>query len=142
MPVNAFLFIGLDLTARDRLHDAWHRRGLAWKMAALIAAGSLLTVALNRGAGRIALASCVAFSLGAVTDTLVYALLGDRARRVRVNGSNAVSAAVDSVAFPWLAFGSLMPWVTLGQFIAKVFGGWIWSLILFRGDADDDAEPA
>jgi hypothetical protein len=34
--VNAFLFIGLDLTARDRLHDAWHGRGLAWKMTLLI----------------------------------------------------------------------------------------------------------
>ena len=25
---NAFFFIGLDLTARDRLHDAWRHRHL------------------------------------------------------------------------------------------------------------------
>jgi len=128
--VNAFLFIGLDLTARDRLHDAWHRRGLIWKMASLIATGSVLTVLLNRGAGRIAVASCVSFALAAVVDTLIYAVLGDRARLVRVNGSNVVSAAVDSIAFPWLAFGSVMPWVMLGQFAAKVVGGWLWSLVL------------
>jgi len=49
---------------------------------------------------------------------------------VRVNGSNVVSAAVDSVVFPTLAFGSFLPWVILGQFLAKVAGGAVWSLIL------------
>lgn len=131
-PINAFLFIGLDLTARDRLHDVWHRRGLAWKMATLIIAGSVLTVMLNRGAGRIALASCLAFALAAISDTLVYALLGQRTRLMRVNGSNIVSAAVDSMAFPWLAFGALMPWVVFWQFVAKVGGGWLWSLALMK----------
>jgi uncharacterized PurR-regulated membrane protein YhhQ (DUF165 family) len=136
-PVNALLFIGLDLTARDSLHDAWKRRGLVWKMASLIVAGSLLTVALNRGAGRIALASCAAFALAAASDTLTYALLGNRMRLVRVNGSNAVSAAVDSVVFPWIAFGGFAPWVTLAQFGAKVVGGWLWSLVLMPREAAD-----
>jgi len=142
LPINAFLFIGLDLTARDRLHDAWKGRGLVWKMAALIASGSLLTVALNRGAGQIALASCIAFALCAATDTVVYTLLGSRAWRVRVNGSNVVSAAVDSVAFPWLAFGAVMPGVMLAQFAAKVAGGWLWSLWLVGRVAEAPTIPA
>ena len=37
---NAFVFIALDLSSRDRLHEAWTGRGLAWRMAALIASGS------------------------------------------------------------------------------------------------------
>ncbi len=41
--VNAFLFIGLDLTARDRLHDVWRSNYLVPKMIALIAAGSILS---------------------------------------------------------------------------------------------------
>lgn len=129
---NAFLFIGLDLTARDALHDAWHGRGLLPKMAALIAAGSALSWLLNRDAGRIAVASFAAFALAASADTLVYALLGERARLLKVNGSNVVSAAVDSVVFPTLAFSALLPWVTLGQFAAKVGGGFVWSLLLMR----------
>ena len=130
--INAFLFIGLDLVARDRLHEAWHERGLIWKMALLIAAGSLLSYALNRNAGMIAIASFVAFTLAAVTDTLVYAA----ARRAgwswlqRSNGSNIASAAVDSLVFPWIAFGGFQPVITGLQFVAKVSGGAAWAWVL------------
>ena len=43
--INAFLFIGLDLTSRDKLHEAWHKNGLIWKMAVLIAIGSEISYA-------------------------------------------------------------------------------------------------
>ena len=131
--INAFLFIGLDLTARDALHDAWHGRNLWAKMAGLITVGSVLSWMLNQSAGRIALASFAAFGCAATVDTLIYHLLGNRARWQRVNGSNVVSAAVDSLVFPTLAFGSLLPLIIAGQFAAKVAGGFIWSLILRRG---------
>src|SRR5690242_264188 len=77
--VNAFVFIALDLTSRDRLHEAWHGRGLEWKMAALIASGSLLSWLIDGAAGPIALASFVAFAVSAALDTLIYTLLRDRA---------------------------------------------------------------
>ena len=129
--VNAFLFIGLDLTARDHLHEVWRGRGLVWKMALLIGAGSALSWLLNRDAGQIALASFVAFACAGVADAVVYHLLGDRARMLKINGSNVVSAGVDSVIFPALAFGFPLLWgVMLGQFAAKVGGGFVWSLIL------------
>ena len=128
--INAFVFIGLDLTARDHLHDAWKRRNLWSKMALLIGTGSLLSWLLNRSAGPIALASFVAFGCAGIADALVYHLLGERSRMLRINGSNVVSAAVDSIVFPTLAFGGFMPLVTLGQFAAKVAGGFVWSLVL------------
>ena len=128
--INAFLFIGLDLTSRDYLHEAWHKRGLIWKMTLLIAAGSIITWILNKNAGQIALASFAAFSLAAIADTVSYHLLKDRIYMVKINGSNVVSAAVDSLVFPTLAFGSFMPLIILGQFAAKVGGGFVWSLIL------------
>lgn len=128
--VNAFLFIGLDLTSRDRLHAAWHGRGLVWKMAALIATGSALSYALSAGAGRIALASFVAFSVSAALDAVSYALLEERAYMVKVNGSNVISATADSVIFPTLAFGVFLPWIILGQLIAKVIGGAVWAYLL------------
>lgn len=128
--VNAFLFIGLDLTARDRLHDAWHGNGLVWKMAALIATGSILSWLLNQNAGQIALASFVAFAAASVVDTVAYHLLRNRVWWQRVNGSNVLSAAVDSVIFPTIAFGALLPVIVLGQFAAKVLGGAVWSWVL------------
>jgi hypothetical protein len=129
--VTAFAFIGLDLTARDKLHDAWNRRGLIWKMAALILAGSVLTVLLNWGAWRIAAASAAAFSLAATVDALVYHRLLDRPRWARINSSNVFSAAVDSMTFPVLAFGWPPLWgVCVGQFAAKVIGGAAWLAII------------
>lgn len=129
----AFALIGLDLTARDGLHDAWKNRGLGWKMAALIAAGSLLSWAINRQAGPIALASFVAFAATGAADALIYHLLGGKSRLLRINGSNLVSAAVDSLIFPILAFGWPPLWgIVVGQFLAKTLGGFIWSLLLGR----------
>jgi len=122
--INALLFISLDLTSRDKLHDAWRKTGLVWKMGALILVGSVLTVILNRGAGRIAIASTVAFAVAAVVDSIVYHKTGS------ITTSNVWSAAFDSLLFPWIAFGGIMPWVTLGQWAAKVFGGWVWAQVL------------
>lgn len=134
---NAFLFIGLDLTTRDKLHDAWQGKRLWLKMLALIATGSLLSALLNYKAVPIALASCGAFLASGVVDALVYTLLAKYPRFARVNGSNLVSAAVDSIVFPALAFGFPLLWgIVLGQFVAKVLGGFLWSIIL-RGKRDN-----
>lgn len=129
--VNAFLFIGLDLTARDKLHDTWHNNHLWPKMFALIATGSLLSWFLNRNAGPIALASFSAFASAATIDALIYQVLHTYPRWLRVNGSNVPSAAVDSFVFPALAFGFPLLWpIMLGQFVAKVTGGFVWSLVI------------
>ena len=67
----AFVFIGLDLVCRDRLHDAWHGH-VVRNMAALIVAGSAISYVVNRDAGRIALASCLAFGAAATADAVVH----------------------------------------------------------------------
>ena len=128
--VNAFLFIGLDLTARDKLHEAWHKKGLPWKMGLLILSGSVLSWILNRNAGMIAVASFVAFASASVIDTIAYQFLYKYNYFTKVNGSNVVSALVDSIIFPTIAFGGFLPLITLGQFISKVFGGAVWAWLL------------
>jgi queuosine precursor transporter len=129
---NAFVFIGFDLTCRDMLHEAWERKHIVIKMGALIAAGSAISYGINRDAGTIAIASMVAFAVSASIDAFIYALLKGQARMLRINGSNVASALTDSVIFPTLAFGGFLPLVTLGQFVAKVIGGFIWSRIICR----------
>jgi queuosine precursor transporter len=128
--INAFWLIGLDFTLRDRLHERWQDDGLRWKMAGLIAVGGAISWLLNRDAGQIALASTVAFMASAAVDWGVFAALHGHPRLVRINGSNLAGAAVDSVLFPTLAFGSFLPLIVLGQFAAKVAGGLVWSVIL------------
>lgn len=129
--LNAFLFIAFDLTARDALHEKWNGKNLWRNMVLLIGTGSLLSALLNINATPIAIASFAAFAGAGIVDTLVYRLLGERSRLVRMNGSNLVSAAVDSLIFPILAFGFPPLWgIVVGQFVAKVFGGSIWSVFI------------
>lgn len=131
-PINALLFIGLDLSLRDRLHDRWRD----WrKMALLIAAGGAASWLVQPTAGRIALASTAAFVISASLDAATYEKLRHRKWMVRANASNTVGAAADSLLFPTLAFGALLPAIIAGQFVAKTAGGAIWAAIL-RPDAD------
>jgi uncharacterized membrane protein len=127
---NAFVFIGLDLTMRDRLHDQWKDDQLVLRMGALIVAGGALSWFLNRDAGIIAVASTAAFVLAATADGIAYHLARRWPRLARVNTSNIVGSAVDSLVFPTIAFGGFLPALVLAQFVAKVAGGFVWSLIL------------
>ncbi len=126
---NAFLLIGLDLTTRDALHEAWGKD--RWRnLGLLIVAGSLLSYAVNADAAKVALASAVAFGAAGAVDTLVY----QAARRLpwveRASVSNVASSTVDSLVFPTIAFGGLMWGVTFAQFSAKVAGGFVFALAL------------
>ena len=126
-PVLGFLMIGFDLSLRDWLHLKIN----AWQMAALIVTAGLLTYALNPAAGMIAVASSVAFTAAALVDWATFTKLRG-SWLYRSNGSNVVGAAVDSVIFPTLAFGALMPGIVLAQFAAKVAGGAIWAYAIDR----------
>lgn len=126
-PINAFVLIGLDLALRDWLHV----RLKAWQMLALIVAAGVLTYALNPAAGKIAVASSAAFTAAALVDWLTFARLRG-SWLFRANGSNVAGAAVDSLIFPTLAFGALMPHIVALQFAAKVAGGALWAAVLSR----------
>ena len=126
-PINAFVLIGLDLALRDWLHV----RLRAWQMGTLIAGTGALTYLLNPAAGMIAIASSAAFTAAAVVDWATFARLRG-SWMFRANGSNVAGAAVDSLVFPTLAFGALMPQIVLAQFAAKVAGGAVWAWILSR----------
>lgn len=136
---NAFVFIGLDLTTRDALHEHWQGKHLWRNMLLLIGTGSALSALLNWNAAPIAFASFVAFACAGIADAMTYQLLGDKSKLLKMNGSNVIAAGVDSILFPALAFGFplLIP-VMLGQFAAKVFGGFVWSLWL-QGEREGKA---
>jgi uncharacterized PurR-regulated membrane protein YhhQ (DUF165 family) len=125
--INAFVLIGLDLALRDWLHV----RLKVWQMGALIAFTGALTFVLNPAAGQIAVASAVAFTAAALVDWGTFLKLKGT-WLIRANGSNVAGAAVDSLIFPTIAFGALMPQVVLAQFVAKVAGGALWAWVLAR----------
>jgi len=126
-PINAFVLIGLDLSLRDKLHEQWQNDRLLLKMGGLIAVASGISYLLNPAAGSIALASFLAFALAMSADTIAYHFLRDKPWMIRSNGSNVAGAGVDSITFPTIAFGGLMPEIVALQFISKICGGAIWS---------------
>jgi uncharacterized PurR-regulated membrane protein YhhQ (DUF165 family) len=126
-PINAFFLIGLDLTLRDWLHV----RLKTWQMSSLIVGTGLITYALNPASGMIAIASATSFLVAAMVDWAVFVKTTGTWLK-RTNVSNTAGAAVDSVLFPTIAFGVLMPEIIALQFLAKVFGGAIWAFGLAK----------
>jgi hypothetical protein len=139
-PWISMVLIGLDLTSRDYLHQAWGGRGLAWKMGTLIVAGSALSAlfgwataeqvatTIAGGVPLVALASAAGFASAASVDALTYGVL--RQRWLRINGSNAASALVDSFVFPAVAFGGFDLGMGLYFTAVKFIGGAGWWLAL------------
>jgi uncharacterized PurR-regulated membrane protein YhhQ (DUF165 family) len=126
-PINSFVLIGLTLVLRDWLHIKLK----AWQMGLLIIASGIITYALNPAAAQIAVASSIAFTLAAIVDWVAFAKTTGTWFK-RSNVSNTLGAGVDSVVFPTIAFGVLMLEIIVAQFASKIFGGFIWSLILNR----------
>ena len=122
------LLIGLDLSLRDSLHEQYG----GWVSAGVVLAAGGLSYLVNPAAITIATASVVAFTASGLADSAAYQLLGARRKLVKMNGSNLVGAAIDSLVFPTLAFGVLMPQVVLTQFAAKVVGGAFFAYVLCR----------
>jgi len=131
-PIIAFFLIGMDLSLRDYLHERWAGRGLAARMAALIASAGGISYLLNPASGMIAIGSVAAFCAAALVDGAVYQALIRRRFLVRSNASNAGGALVDSLLFPTIAFGTFLPAIIALQFAMKVAGGFLWSLALRR----------
>lgn len=110
---SGVLMIGLALVLRDAVHE---HLGAKWALAA-IAVGSALSLATSPV--ELAIASTVAFALAEVADFAVYAPLRRKGVALAVATSGLVGATVDSMAFVWLAFGSLD--LAMGTVLAKVY---------------------
>lgn len=124
-PINAFFLIGLDLALRNWLN----LRMRPVYMGALILGTGLVTYLLNAAAQHIAIASAVAFTCAALADWLTFRSVSGGWMRRNLAG-NTAGAAVDSLIFPTMAFGSLMPAIVVMQFVAKVAGGAMWAYLL------------
>ena len=124
-PINSFFLIGLTLVLRDWLHI----RLKSWQMGLLITTSGAITYLLNPAAAQIAIASSIAFTLAALADWVTFAKVKGTWFK-RSNASNLAGSAIDSVAFPTIAFGVLMPEIVITQFAAKMLGGYMWSYIV------------
>jgi len=126
-PINAFFLIGFDLALRNYLSFKMDK----WQMALMIVGTGLLSYLVNPAAGMIAIASGVAFTAAALADWATFNTVQGRWLKRNLAG-NSVGALVDSVIFPTIAFGSLMPAIVAAQFVAKVAGGTVWGYLISK----------
>lgn len=126
-PLNAFFLIGLDLALRNYLQLKMSR----YHMAVLIVGTGVLSYLLNPATGMIAIASGVAFTLAALADWLTFNTVTGKWMKRNFAG-NSVGALVDSIVFPTIAFGALMPEIVAAQFLAKVAGGTLWGYLISK----------
>ena len=98
---SGVLVIGIALVLRDAIHS---RLGVRWMFAA-VALGGILSFTVAPPA--LAVASMTAFLISEGFDAAVYARLVERRPALAVLASGIAGAAVDSVVFVSLAFGSL-----------------------------------
>lgn len=126
--INSFVLIGLDMVVRDSIHD---KIGIGGAMFMSLLAGGI-SYAINPSTGMIAIASVAAFTAAAIADAVTYQVLSGKSWMRRVNGSNVSGSIVDSMVFPIIAFGAFMPEIIIGQIVAKMSGGLMWSFIIKR----------
>lgn len=113
MAPSGVLMIGLALVLRDLVQ---RRLGVGFSAAAVLA-GAALSAFLAPPA--LVLASAVAFLLSEFADLAVYTPLQKRGLVLAVLASSVVGLIVDSIAFLYLAFGSLD--FLAGQVIGKAW---------------------
>lgn len=126
-PINAFFLIGLDLALRNYLQMKMTKL----QMAAMIVGTGCLSYLVNPATGQIAIASGVAFTLAALADWATFNTVTGQWMKRNLAG-NSAGALVDSIVFPTIAFGSLMPAIVIAQFFAKVAGGTVWGYFLIK----------
>lgn len=116
-PVNALFLISADIVIRDRLQ---YKYGFSTSIVCCVIAGAI-TIALQHDSGMIAVASMASVILSGIASALSFMFKSGTFYTKAVPAS-VVAAAVDSIAFPLIAFGSVMPLITLAQFSAKTLG--------------------
>jgi uncharacterized PurR-regulated membrane protein YhhQ (DUF165 family) len=113
MAPSGVLMIGIALVLRDLVQ---RRLGLAVSAVAIVI-GSALSAMLAPAA--LVTASAAAFLISEFADLAIYTPLARRRLVLAVVASGLVGLVVDSVAFLWLAFGSLD--FLLGQIVGKAW---------------------
>jgi uncharacterized PurR-regulated membrane protein YhhQ (DUF165 family) len=117
MAPSGVLMIGIALVLRDLVQ---RRLGVAWAVGAILA-GAALSAAI--APPTLVMASAVAFLLSELADLAVYTPLARRRLVLAVVLSGLVGLVIDSIAFLWLAFGSL-------DFLAGQVIGKAWMIVL------------
>lgn len=129
---SSFAIIPFDFIVRCILHEKWKGQELISKFFLLTFIACLITYFINKDAHNIAFASIIGFTSAQLTAGFYYQLNKGKSIFNKVNISDLIAIAADSIVFQFIAFSYLNPLITLGQIAVKFFGGLLWYYILFK----------
>jgi hypothetical protein len=125
---SSFFLIPFDFICRCIFHENKQFKLLV----ALVLLAALLTVLINANALKIAFASVLGFTAAQLTAGTFYQLVINRSKFVKINGSDLVAIAFDSLVFQFVAFSFFNYKVALGQIAVKLAGGLLWYFVIFK----------
>lgn len=128
---TAVFLIPFDFVMRAMFHETWKGAALVVKMGLLIVASALLTYLINIDTRAIAMASATGFMVAQVAAGVFYQFNLRRPYWFKVNGSDLVGIAFDSVLFQLVAFAVVDPIITASQIALKFIGGLLWYWVIF-----------
>jgi queuosine precursor transporter len=123
MAPSGAILIGMALALRDALHERVGR----WTLLALVCAGAAISGAFSPA--QLAIASATAFLVSELFDTVAYARIRPYSRAMAILWSGLLGAAVDSVLFSWVAFGSVK-W-SAGLLLAKIYASVMYATLCY-----------
>lgn len=131
---SSFFLIPFDFVVRCILHERWRGLKLITNLFLLTLASGVITYLINSHAFNIAFASISGFTAAQITAGIFYQIVKAKNKTyfIKVNGSDLVGIISDSLLFQFIAFGSIIPLVTIGQVLIKFAGGLVWYWILFH----------
>ena len=129
---TAIFLIPFDFVLRAWFHESWKGKQLFARMCVLIATAGVVTYAFNPDTKTIALASMGAFILAQASASIFYQAFIKRGLFLKVNGSDLVGIAIDSLIFQELAFGAIDFQISLSQTLLKFVGGLFWFWVIFK----------
>ena len=100
-------------------------------MIAVVFAAGMISFLINAESKNIAIASFTAIVISCFVDYYVFSKTKGPWMK-KSNTSNFFSGFTDSLIFPLVAFGVLIPDVMVMQWIAKFTGGHIWAIIISK----------
>lgn len=132
--VASAILIPFDLVIRCVIHELYSGWKLFCILFGLTLCAALVTVWIYPEAINIAKGSIAGFVAAQITAGIFYQTVKRRSKSylLKVNMSDLVAVIFDSIVFQLIAFGILIPFVTLGQIGIKFVGGLLWYFILFE----------
>lgn len=130
--ITSFVFIPFDFILRCYVHELYRGKRLYLMLGIIVLLGGATTYILNIDAKNIAIASVCGFFSATAMGSFVYQTFIKKAAFLKVNLSDFLALALDSIVFQSIAFGQINPSLILGQLTIKFLGGLTWYYLLIK----------